>query len=79
MTVTVCYFAAAREAAGTASERVRVADGATVGDLFATLSGRHPPLAGLPLRFAVGEEFVAGEARLAEGDTVALLPPVSGG
>jgi molybdopterin converting factor subunit 1 len=80
VTVTVRYFAAAREAAGTASERVRVADGATVGDLRRTLAGRHPALGRLAsVRVAVDEEFAADEAALAEGAVVALLPPVSGG
>jgi molybdopterin converting factor small subunit len=31
------------------------------------------------VRFARNEEFVTNEERLAEGDVVAVIPPVSGG
>lgn len=79
-TVEVLYFAAAREAAGTASERVGVAPGATVADLARALEARHPGLAAAgPVRFAVGERFADRSRRLADGDVVAVLPPVSGG
>lgn len=81
MQVTVRYFAAAREAAGTPSEDLEVEDGATVGAIRDLLLERHPDLeAVLPgLRFAVGERFSTPEAALAAGQTLALLPPVSGG
>ena len=77
--VTVRLFAALREVAG--SSRVE-ADGETVGEVVATLSERFGA------RFAsvasAGSVVVDGERaepslRLAEGQEVALLPPVSGG
>jgi molybdopterin converting factor subunit 1 len=78
--VHVRYFAAAREAAGTDGESLRL-DDATVAGLRAALERRHPGLAtlGKGLRFAVGERFAAGDAPLDDGATVALIPPVSGG
>ena len=81
MTVHVRYFAAAREAAGTDSERIDLEAGATITGLLDALRRRHPalvPLAGT-LRFAIGERFVPAETALSDGDTVVLIPPVSGG
>ncbi len=75
----VRLFAALREIAGDAHVE---ATGKTVGDVVADLSGRYGD------RFAqiaaVGSLVVNGdrasrETPIAEGDEVALLPPVSGG
>ncbi len=82
MEIRVLYFAAARDRAGGASEeRLTLDDGATVHALGDALVARHPALGGLRrhLRFAVNEAFVRGDAPLADGDEVALIPPVSGG
>lgn len=79
--IDVLYFAAAREAAGTPSERVEVPGTTTVGALRPLLASRHPALSTvLPgSRLAVGERFAAEAQALAEGDVVAVIPPVSGG
>ena len=79
MKVIVRYFAAARETVGTETETVDVAPGTTVGALRTRLEGRHPPLADMRLRFAVGQAFAEETRELAEDDEVALIPPVSGG
>jgi molybdopterin synthase catalytic subunit len=56
-------------------------DGATVGALLDHLIAAHPALASLRanLRVAVNQEFAALDRVLADGDEVALIPPVSGG
>ncbi|MFY1831212.1 molybdopterin converting factor subunit 1 [Myxococcus fulvus] len=79
--VTVLYFAAARERAGTARERLEVPEGATVGEVLRLLAAAHPGLAPLlpHLRVAVDQEFVGVEARVRAGAEVALIPPVAGG
>lgn len=78
--VEVLFFAGAREAAGTPSVRLEVEPGATVAALAALLQARYPNLAGVgAVRFAVGERFADGPTALADGDVVALIPPVSGG
>jgi molybdopterin converting factor subunit 1 len=79
--IQVLHFAAAREAAGCASESVELPEGATVADAKALLFARHPALFGAAarLRFAVGERFAPESERLEAGDVLALLPPVSGG
>jgi molybdopterin converting factor subunit 1 len=78
--VEVLFFAAAREAAGTPSLRLEVAPGTTVDALAAGLRARFPKLAAVgAVRFAVGERFADGPTVVADGDVVALIPPVSGG
>jgi molybdopterin synthase catalytic subunit len=81
MRVTLLYFAAARERAGTPSEALDLPEGATAGDALAAACERHPPLAAVArkLRLAVDQEFAGPERKLREGSEVALIPPVSGG
>jgi len=77
----VRYFASVRERLRCEAEEVEQPAGATVGGLFAELRRRHPPLAEVAasLRFAVNQEYVEVDQRLADGDEVAVIPPVSGG
>lgn len=81
MTVTVRYFAAAREIVGQEAEAVRLTGEPTVRGLAQTLAAVRPELASLiaASRFALNEEYAPRDASLAEGDQVALIPPVSGG
>jgi len=81
MRVTILYFAAARERAGTKSEAFELAEGATAGDALAAACARHPPLQAVAtqLRLAVDQEFAAADHRLRDGSEIALIPPVSGG
>lgn len=80
MPVTVLYFAAARDAAGTARERLDPSP-ATVAALRARAAALHPGLAALlpRCRVAVDQAFAADEAPIPEGAEVAVIPPVSGG
>jgi molybdopterin synthase catalytic subunit len=74
--VTVRLFAGLRERAGTSSRPLELADGALVADVWPALGfGDEPP----GLLFAVNRTYAGREARLADGDEVALIPPVSGG
>jgi molybdopterin synthase catalytic subunit/molybdopterin converting factor small subunit len=74
MRVTVRVFAGLRERAGW-SER-DVEDVGRVGDVWAKLGlGEEPP----GLLYAVNKEYAPPERELADGDEVALIPPVSGG
>lgn len=81
MNVTVLYFAALRELRATDEESVELPDGATVEALAALLEERHERLRGrlAAVRFAVNEEFADPAQALADGDVVALIPPVAGG
>jgi MoaE-MoaD fusion protein len=74
--IAVRLFAGLRERAGTGSRRVELPEGARVSDLWPTLDlGQEPP----GLLYAVNRRYAAAETALADGDEVALIPPVSGG
>jgi molybdopterin converting factor subunit 1 len=78
--VVVRLFAAFREAAGTSTVAIAASDAASVGALWAHLVVRFPALAaGPPPSAAVNARFAKADTRLAPGDEVAFLPPVSGG
>ena len=81
MDVTVRLFASLREHAGAGTLELRLGDGATVADAIAELRGGA--LAGLPENApfvaAVAREYVERDHPLAQGDELALVPPVSGG
>ena len=69
-------FAGLRERAGTAQREVELADGARVGDVWAPLDlGDEPD----GLLYAVNRDYADRDRALADGDEVALIPPVSGG
>ncbi len=74
MRVTVRLFAGLRERAGRA--RLELDDVARVEDVWPRLGiGDEPP----GLLYAVNREYVERGSKLADGDEVALIPPVSGG
>ncbi len=81
MIVRVRLFARQREIAGTRRVELELPVGATVDDAWSELARRHPGLAdGRPyVRFAVNGEYADPITALAEGDEVAVIPPVSGG
>jgi len=81
MRVTVRLFGPIREAAGAKELHVQLPGDATAATLRALLAEKHPEIAalGARLRVSVNREFAAADAPLADGDEVALLPPVSGG
>ena len=72
--VTVKLFAGLRERAGW-SER-EIDTGPTVGDVWAELGLGDEPAG---LLYAVNQDFAERDHELADGDEVAVIPPVSGG
>jgi molybdopterin converting factor subunit 1 len=81
MRVRALYFAVVRERLGRDADDVELPAGATAAELLRELERRHPVLGGLraALKVAVNEEFAPLERVLADGDVVALIPPVAGG
>lgn len=80
MKVDVLFFAVLREAAGTSCQNVDAPAGATAGDLARRVLDTLPSIPrSLPVSIAVNEEFVEPDYPLHDGDTVAVIPPVSGG
>ena len=76
MRIVVRLFAGLRERAGTAERAVELADGASVGDVWAALGlGEEPP----GLLYALNKAYADRDGPLSDGDEVAVIPPVSGG
>jgi molybdopterin synthase sulfur carrier subunit len=85
ITVRLVYLARLRDAFATAGETLAVRrDAATVGAVVAGLRARGGAwaaelAAGRAVRYAVNHELAPADAALADGDELALLPPVTGG
>jgi molybdopterin synthase sulfur carrier subunit len=79
--VKVLFFGRVRELAGHREEAEDLPEGATIADLFDRYNRRFPALAGFrsSLVASRNQEFAAWDTKLAEGDEIAFLPPVSGG
>ena len=79
--VRVRLFAVQRELAGTREIPLELGDGADVEAAWSALVERHPVLApGRPsMRFARNGEYADPTTALADGDELAMIPPVSGG
>ncbi|HEY8817313.1 MAG TPA: MoaD family protein [Candidatus Limnocylindrales bacterium] len=81
MKVRVRLFAVQRELAGTREVALELADGADVEAAWSALVARHPVLAPgrSSIRFARNGDYADPTTPLADGDEVAMIPPVSGG
>jgi len=81
MKVKILYFAVLRERRGVSHETLDLPDGGDVAMALATIAKQHPHIAPLLPRaqVAVNQTIVAGPTALADGDELALIPPVSGG
>lgn len=79
ITIRLLAFARVRELLGYAERELDLADGTTLGDLWALIE--TPELAALrgSTRFARNGRLAAATTVLAGGDEIALLPPVGGG
>jgi molybdopterin converting factor subunit 1 len=81
MRVRVRLFALLREAAGLSEAELQLEPGATAEDAWLRLAADHPALAPrrASLAAAVNRRYAAFSTRLADGDEVGFIPPVSGG
>src|SRR5690554_5922744 len=81
MKVVIRLFATLRQEAGWSEQSVDVEEGATLADVLAAAERLFPSLriTGRPVYAAVNQQYAQLDRVLAEGDVVALFPPVSGG
>lgn len=80
MRIRTLLFATYRDLAGTDTLDLELPDGSTAGDLVARLR-THAGLDRIPAApaLAVNQVYAPLSSGLADGDEVALLPPVAGG
>ncbi len=80
MRIRLLLFAQFRDIAGANEVDLNLPDGATVGDLVRQLRGeaRWAHLSKAPA-VAVNRAYAPLTVQLADGDEVALIPPVAGG
>lgn len=84
MNVRVLFFASLKEAIGQSELCMELPTGTTTAELgqrLQTVIDGDSVTAGdlSRVRVAINEEIVQGTRTIVEGDTIALLPPVTGG
>jgi len=81
MRVRILLFAIVREAAQTSEVEFELPPVATAGDAVAFIELKYPQISKYLSRcaIAVNRRYANAESTLADGDEVAIIPPVSGG
>ena len=81
MQARVLFFGMLRDIVGMSREEAEFPEGADLRRVFASYAARFPRLGDLARSIVVArnQEFAEPATKLAEGDEVAFLPPVSGG
>jgi MoaE-MoaD fusion protein len=79
--IKVLFFGLVRDVVGVREDSLEIADGGHLGQVFEHYAARFPRLQEMSgsIVLALNQQFSSPSAPLAEGDEVALLPPVSGG
>jgi molybdopterin converting factor subunit 1 len=77
--ISVLFFGATADAAGTRRGEIAISEGASVGLSLDHLIQLYPRLANHKLLIAVNEEYAESETTLKPGDELAIFTPVSGG
>ncbi len=81
MRIRTLLFASHRDMAGADSVELELDEGATVADLVSALRAKGGSWSELPpsTAVAVNHRYASHDLPIAEGDEVALIPPVAGG
>ena len=81
MKVRILAFAGLAEHLGWREHALDLPEGSTAAVALDTLAAAHPPIADMrsSLALAINEAYAPPMRTLADGDTLALIPPVSGG
>ncbi|HLR19157.1 MAG TPA: molybdopterin converting factor subunit 1 [Staphylococcus sp.] len=75
----VLYFAEIKEILAKPSEDIDLSNDITVDEFITYLFEQYPMISDKKFQIAVNEEFVKNDDIVRSNDTVALIPPVSGG
>ena len=81
MEIRVLFFGLLKDVCGRAEDDLHVPPGASAGFVFDHYAARHPKLREMAQSIVIARnrEFTTRAELLADGDELALLPPVSGG
>jgi molybdopterin synthase catalytic subunit len=81
MLVRILFFGILKDLAGHGGESLDLPENATLGDVLSHYEARIPRLKEWisSIAMSVNQEYAGPEAKLRQGDEIALLPPVSGG
>lgn len=80
MELKLLYFGISRDHANKDEEHLKVKEGIRVSDIREELKQKYPSLEDIQnFAMAVNESYAEDDLRLEDGDTVAVIPPVSGG
>lgn len=80
MDIKLLYFGVSRDQAGKNEELMSLEEGIRVSDIRRELKNKYPSLEDIQnFALAVNEAYAEDDVRLKNGDTVAVIPPVSGG
>jgi molybdopterin synthase catalytic subunit len=81
MRIDVLFFGQLKDAVGRSTDQIELPAGSSVGTLFEHYASQYPRLREMSASIAIARnhEFAGRAVALADGDEVALMPPVSGG
>jgi molybdopterin synthase catalytic subunit len=81
MRIRVLFFGQLKDVVGRSTDEIDLPAGASVGTVFERYASEYPRLREMAASIAIARnhEFAARAAILADGDELALMPPVSGG
>ncbi|MDA0204027.1 MAG: molybdenum cofactor biosynthesis protein MoaE [Acidobacteria bacterium] len=81
MRIQVLFFGQLKDAVGRSTDEIDLPAGSSVGTVFEYYASQYPKLREMAASIAIARnhEFAGRGVALADGDEVALMPPVSGG
>lgn len=81
MRIEILFFGVCKDIVGKEQLQIDLDEGSTIDEAFRRLCETYTGLISYQNRllFAINESFALRTARLSDGDTLALLPPISGG
>jgi molybdopterin converting factor small subunit len=79
MKVSVLFFGATADEAGTREIEIEFTGNAKAEEVFGEIVNKYPRLANHKLLFAVNQEYANGDEAIKDGDELAVFTAVSGG